>query len=481
MQEHPEGMMSERTDLPRSTPEAQGISSAAIQAFVEAADRQIQDLHGVMLLRHGQVVAEGWWDPYRPDDPHMLFSLSKSFTATAIGLLEAEGRVSVDDFVLPFFADQAPPAPAAFLQAMRVQHLLTMTTGHDADTLDPMRRAGNWMRTFLSLPLRHEPGTFFLYNTGATYMLSAIVQRITGMRLLDYLAPRLFEPLGIVHPTWEVSPEGIDCGGFGLNATTPALARFGQLYLQRGAWQGRQLVPASWVDRATARQVPNGTDPESDWAQGYGYQFWRCRHGAYRGDGAFGQFCVVLPDQDTVLAVTAGTPTMQQVLNLVWEYLLPALAPAPLPAQPEAHEALRTRLATLRLAPPPCTPAAAATGTRYVVAPNDDHIDALSFDWTGQECTLGIQREGREHRIRLGCGSWARGAYQLDPNVPDPIVAAGTWADPAVFEARIRWVESPFALAAVFRFEGDQLIVEQRMNVGFGSTERSTLHGRRVP
>ena len=174
-------------------------------------------------------------------------------------------------------------------------------------------------------------------------MLSAIVQKVTGMTVLDYLRPRLFEPLGIEHPTWETSPQGISAGGFGLSIRTEDIARFGQLYLQRGKWQGKQLVPAAWVEAATARQTSNGSNPQSDWDQGYGYQFWRCRHGAYRGDGAFGQFCVVLPEQDAVIAITSGVKDMQAVLNLVWDKLLPAMKPSSLPADDEAAEETRNR------------------------------------------------------------------------------------------------------------------------------------------
>ena len=156
-------------------------------------------------------------------------------------------------------------------------------------------------------------------------MLSAIVQKATGKTVLDYLKPRLFEPLGIEHPTWETSPQGISTGGYGLSIRTEDIAKFGQLYLQKGKWHGKQLVPAAWVEAATARQTSNGSNPKSDWDQGYGYQFWRCRHGAYRGDGAFGQYCIVMPEQDAVIAITSGVKDMQAVLNLVWDKLLPAM------------------------------------------------------------------------------------------------------------------------------------------------------------
>jgi CubicO group peptidase (beta-lactamase class C family) len=266
--------------LPRSRPEAQGVSSAAVLSFVEAADASIDSMHSFMLLRHGHVVAEGWWSPYDAASPHSLYSLSKSFTATAVGLAIAEGKLSLDDEVLKFFPEEAPSAPSANLQAMRVSDLLRMSTGHQTEPPRPADQS--WTRAFLTHPVPFKPGTHFLYNTSATYMLSAIVQKATGETVLDYLRPRLFEPLGIERPTWETSPQGITTGGYGLSIRTEDIARFGQLYLQKGEWQGRQLVPKAWVEAATARQTANGSNPQSDWDQGYGYQFWRCRHNVYR-------------------------------------------------------------------------------------------------------------------------------------------------------------------------------------------------------
>ena len=325
-------------DLPRSTPEAQGVSSSAVLSFVEAADKSIDSLHSFMLVRHGHVVAEGWWSPYGAQSPHSLYSLSKSFTSTAVGLAIAEGKLSLDDEVLKFFPEDAPSKPSKNLKEMRVSDLLRMSTGQQSEP--PRTPDQPWTKTFLSQPVPFKPGTHFLYNTSGTYMLSAIVQKATGMTVLDYLRPRLFEPLGIEHPTWETSPQGISAGGFGLSIRTEDIARFGQLYLQRGKWQGKQLVPEAWVEAATARQTSNGSKPDSDWDQGYGYQFWRCRHGAFRGDGAFGQFCVVMPEQDAVIAITSGVKDMQAVLNLVWDKLLPAMKPSALPADDAAGKKL---------------------------------------------------------------------------------------------------------------------------------------------
>ncbi|MFN8530593.1 MAG: serine hydrolase [Anaerolineae bacterium] len=316
--------------LPYSTPEAQGIPSSAVDTFVSALDK-LDSIHSFMLLRHGHVVAEGWWEPYRPQDPHVLFSLSKSFTSTAIGLLVAEGRLTVHDPVLKFFHEEAPAKPSANLQAMQVRHLLSMNTGHETEpfVLSARTEGKTWVKRFLEHPVKHKPGTHFLYNSIATYMLSAIVTKLTGERLIDYLRPRLFEPLGIKNPVWEQSPQGINTGGWGLNITTPDIAVFGQLYLQKGLWNGKRLVPEAWIAEASAFQSDNGPANESDWTQGYGYQFWRCRHNAYRGDGAFGQYCVIMPDQDAVLVITGGLDDMQMPLTALWDHLLPVMSAAP--------------------------------------------------------------------------------------------------------------------------------------------------------
>ena len=331
--------------LPRDLPEAQGVSSAGIRAFVEAADKQVDTMHSFMLVRHGHVVAEGYWNPESADKPHVLYSLSKSFTSTAVGLAAEEGMLGINDPVLKFFPDDAPAQPSDKLKAMRVRDLLTMTTGHQTEPKFTPEEP--WVKSFLAHPVEHKPGTHFLYNSRGTYMLSAIVQKVSGQTLLDYLRPRLFEPLGIEGAEWSASPQGVSTGGWGLFLKTEDIAKFGQLYLQHGRWGGKQLIPAAWVEQATAKQVSNGSDPASDWDQGYGFQFWRCRHDAWRGDGAFGQFCIVLPGQDAVVVITADTKDMPAELNLVWEKLLPAFQAASLPPNPDEQALLGKSLANL--------------------------------------------------------------------------------------------------------------------------------------
>ncbi len=484
--------MSLAEPFPRSSPETQGIRSSAILGFVDAAERGVRDLHSFLLLRNGTIVAEGYWEPFRVDVPHMLFSLSKSFTSTAIGLLVAEGRLSVDDHVLDYFPEDAPANPSAYLRAMRVRHLLTMTTGHDPDPTRVVRQPGQtWARAFLEQPVEHEPGTHFVYNSVATYMLSAIATRITGQRMIQYLEPRLFAPLGIENPTWETSPEGIDTGGWGLSITTRDIARFGQLYLQRGTWNGARLLPEEWVEAATSLQVPNGPSPNPDWEQGYGYQFWRCRHGAYRGDGAFGQFCIVIPDRQAVLAITSGLGNMQAVLDLVWQHLLPAMHDNPIVDDPSAQHLLTERLAGLRLAPTrgqatsPLAPM--ISGRSYALEGSPDGLEAISFDFAANECRLTIRGKGGIQRIPCGHGRWAlsegtllRAREAPEAALPARVAASGGWADDGTYVADVCWYETPFRRTLTCRFDGDRLTVDQKVNVSFGNVEWPRLSGKAI-
>ena len=334
------------TKLPRSTPEAQGVSSVAVLNFIDAADATVDSIHSFMLIRHGQVVAEAWWAPESPRKSHVLWSLSKSFTSTAVGLAIEDGSLSLDDTVVSFFPNDLPEKPSANLKAMRIRDLLTMTAGHQ-DEVD-LRTSSKWAKSFLAHPVPHKPGTHFRYNTPATYMLASIVQQVTGDTVLDYLTPRLFEPLGIETPVWDKSPEGVSIGGSGLFLKTEDIAKFGQLYLQEGEWNGKQLVPRSWVKQATLKQVSNGSNPESDWEQGYGFQFWKCRHGAVRGDGKDGQFCIVLPEQDAVVVMTANSRNLGDQLNLVWEHLLPAFKDEVIIEAPDSLAKLKKKTQQLK-------------------------------------------------------------------------------------------------------------------------------------
>lgn len=470
--------------LPRTTPEAQGIPSPAIQRFVDAANATIHDIHSLMIVRHGAVVAEGWWHPFEEERNHVLFSLSKSFTSSAIGLAVDAGLLTVDDRVIDFFPDDLPATVSDNLAAMTVHHLLAMYTGHSEDTTGHLHAAadGNWARAFLAQPVAYPPGTHFLYNTGATYILSAIVQKLTGQTLLDYLTPRLFAPLGIANPAWQVCPRGINTGGYGLDITTEDIACFGQMYLQKGVWQGQQILPAAWVEEATRAHSDNSANKDIEWAQGYGYQFWRCRHNAYRGDGAFGQFCVVLPEQEAVIAITSGAGPMQPTLDLIWEHLLPAFGPDALAEDESAQSRLSETLATLAI--PPVAGAATSplagqvSGRRYLMDENDRGIRSLFFDFGEKQNICTIEWPWGEEPNVCGVGAWRSGEAVFNASGRVPAAISSAWTDPSTFVFRVYFHETPFSVTYTCHFDGDTLTVDGALNVSFGPTELPRLTGR---
>ena len=233
-------------DLPRTeTPDS---VSKAMDGFFEQAAADSMDIHSVMIVRDGSVIYSRWQSEGMDTVPHVLHSVSKTFTATAVGLAIADGKLALTDKVIDFFPDKLPADVSDNLKAMTVRDLLTMSCGHDEEP-STRREGGNvdWVEAFLAHPVIHEPGTFYLYNSLGTYMCSAIVQKVTGEKVVDYLDTRLFQPLHIDKPKWEESPQGINCGGWGLYLKTEDLAKMGQLLLQNGEWNGQQLIPAEWV------------------------------------------------------------------------------------------------------------------------------------------------------------------------------------------------------------------------------------------
>ncbi|MCB9136146.1 MAG: serine hydrolase [Anaerolineales bacterium] len=496
--------MTTHTPFKRTTPEAEGIASSAVLEFIQAVEQlsahPLDGVQGFMLLRHGNVVAEGWRTPYSPQAPHQLYSLSKSFTSSAIGLAVAEGLLTVDDPVLKFFPDDAPENPSENLKAMCIRHLLSMNTGHKEDTTQfvfqnlhqlnlfsmearPTVERGddNWPRVFLSLPVEYAPGTWFVYNTAATYMLSAIITKLTGQTLLDYLCPRLFAPLGIENPIWETDPRGVNLGGTGLNITTEDIARFGQMYLQKGLWNGQRILPEAWIAEATKATSDNSnTQTNPDWKVGYGYQFWMCRHNAYRGDGAFGQYCVVMPEKDAVLAINSGLRDMQVVLDKVWEILLPAMHPEPLPAT--NVPALQEKLANLSLpvvqGQANSSWVAKCSGKTYTLAQNELLLDSVTLEFS-EGCSTMIVRDPRgAHPIQVGYGAWKNGRTDARGYGDDPVAASGAWTAEDTYEVRLCYTERVFCPIFRFHFTGDELRLEMEPNVFWMETDVRKIMGQ---
>jgi CubicO group peptidase (beta-lactamase class C family) len=448
--------------LPVGTPSAEGVDARGILAFMDVleADPEVE-LHSLMLLRRGHVLAAGWWAPYSSERQHLLYSLSKSFASTALGLAVGEGLVSLDDPVIRYFPELDAKISDPGSRSMLVRHIAAMASGHLMETLDRARANDplELVQGFLSIPPDRQPGSVFAYNQPCTYTVAAIVQRVSGQRLVDFLRPRLFDPLGIGPADWlQDPPTGRDIGFSGLHLTTDAIARLGQLYLQRGTWKGRQILSPDWVAQATSVQIANATvegNPgiSPDWEQGYGFQFWMSRHG-YRGDGAYGQFCLVLPELEAVVAITAGANNMANVLDAAWAKLLPAFKAQSIVGAQEADAALADRLGRLVMGLPPAGKA----------APSGEWSNA-SLQPAGGSCKdqpslLGAQVIAAEGGWKIvldegdwqlsapiGEGEWQVGGATSPAGGQVPIAVAGRFADPDTLELEILFLETPHRLS----------------------------------
>jgi CubicO group peptidase (beta-lactamase class C family) len=411
--------------LPVSTPEAEGVSSAGILKFLDAVERGKNELHSFVILRHGKIISEGWWSPYGKELKHVMFSVSKSFTSIGVGLAIAENRLKLTDRVVSFFPQSLPDTLSAYMKEMTVQDLLKMSAGMNTDPLFNARGSTDWPKTFISSPVENKPGAVFKYNNMATFMLSAIVQKATGEKLVDYMKPRLFDPLGIKNFTWDETPGGYTFGAIGLKLQSEDMAKFGQMLLQKGKWNGKQIVPQSWVEEATSFQImsndPGNPLPKelNDWEQGYGYQFWRGRNNTYRADGLGGQFIIVLPEKDAVVVLTSAATNTQEVLNLVWDNLLPAMQDKPLPEDKKASVELAKRIASLSS---PGTPSSSPpallnriSGKRIEVAQNETGIQALSIYIENTDAHIQIDRSNEKYEIIAGLDNWKLSQTRLNP------------------------------------------------------------------
>jgi CubicO group peptidase (beta-lactamase class C family) len=474
------------TSLPRSVPEAEGVSSQGIIDFLDAAAKSKHEFHSIMIVRHGKVIAEGWWSPYNAGLRHTLYSTSKSFTATAVGFAVSEKRMTVEDKVISFFPDELPDTVSPFLASLKVKDLLTMSAGMEPDpTFNVVSRDSNWVKSFLATPILYEPGTKFLYNTLATYMLSAIVQKSTGIKVIDYLKPRLFDPLSITGMDWEVDPGGINTGGWGLRLKTEDMAKFGQLFLQKGKWNGQQLLPVAWIEEASTKKIeqapdaPRAVRDSSDWMQGYCYQMWRCRNNCYRGDGAYGQYIIVLPEKDAVIAITCETADMQSELNLVWDYLLPALKDEKVPENQDIAETLRQRLESLALPKPVSGNGLGVvtqiSGKTFTLEPNDRNVESVNFSFADSLCNISLVVSSTPYSISFGSGKWAEGETTLlGPNLllpakahfaglgPSKVAGSFAWKDEKTLELILRYIESPHSETIICKFDGKTIAMDLR-------------------
>lgn len=439
-------MPSQRALLPRSTPAASGMSSCSITALLDRLEARSVECHSIMVVRHGHVVAEGWWAPYSAERPHLLYSLTKSFTSVAVGLAIADGLLSLDDRVVDVLPDHVPADISEQGRRLTVHHLLSMTAGHRTDSLTEawQLEPGDLVKGFLRVPFAEAEGTRHAYDNPTTFILARMVERVTGRGLPELLDERLFTPMGVDHAEWDRVASGAAFGFHGLHLTTEAVAAFGELLLRGGLWGDRRLVPREWVELATRRHIDTlpfeDGSGNADYLCGYGYQFWISRHG-YHGDGSFGQQFVVVPSHDLVVAVTGAHTQAQAVLDAIWECLLPGMDHA---GSTRDDEILADRLRRLSFAPMlgPAAPersvkarldasaedSALPDGTTVIVDPVDG-------GW--------LLRLGSSLDVEVGHGEWRESSP-----LGRPVVAAGAWQGDT-FVAELHVITTPHRVRLV--------------------------------
>ena len=474
--------------LPRSSAVEQRVDPAGVLAFLDAMDaRPDIEMHSFMLVRHGHVVAEGWWRPYSADRVHRLYSLSKSFTSTAAGLASAESLLDLDDAVIMHFPEFESDITDPNSRAMRIRHVASMASGHERETRAEAieRDPEEPVRGFLLIPPDRAPGTVFAYNQPCTYTLASIIQRNAEIPLTRYLRTRLFDPLGIGEVGWS-KLAGREQGFSGLHARTEDIAKLGLLYAQQGAWNGTQLIPKEWIAEATSKHIETANQQQNpDWRQGYGFQFWMSRHG-YRGDGAYGQFCVILPDYDTVVATTASTRDMQAMLEAMWTHLLPALDRRDADASSQAE--LATRLSALELpayqaeatprdwAPWLSEPFAVSYADSDV--PVEPALTSVRVENVGSSFQLALGERDNALAFDVGSRGWSISTPLDRFGERIPVASAGGWSDPKTLHVEVIFLETSH------RVDIDCSLDDRRACVGWrlpplGASRLAELHSPR--
>ena len=451
--------------LPHATPESLGIPSAALEQFYKEIEVRKMPMHSFMLLRHGKIATQGWWAPHHEDEQHIIYSVSKSFTSIAVGLCIEEGRFTLDSRVVDFFPEKIDFDVHPDVATMTVRNLLTMTSGHHYAT---DHSKPDWVKTFLMTPPEYKPGTLFGYDSTATHTLCAIVQKVTGMKMMDYLKPRLFDPLGIEDIYCQECPMGINAGSRGIHCRTLDMAKFGQLVLQKGVWKGKQLIPSHWIEEATKKQVDTSTKgTKIDGNRGYGYQFWRLRDDAFAGIGSGGQLIVMIPSADMVWVSTANLLNdegdYELIVRLFWATIFPFLSDEPLPENPMAHAALIARAQALQMLLPDGQPHSPIEplidGKCYRFDPNQAQIETISFAQQADGYVITVHIGGKDWVIHAGRETWIA---QHVPVTNDDGWARYTFVDDHTMVCQVQLALKLGTYKFVMAFLGDTLNVQLR-------------------
>lgn len=491
-----------RTEFPRITPEQAGVSSKAVMAFLDALEGGHTEMHGLVIMRHGCILTEGFWAPYARGQVHMCNSLTKTYMGTAIGIAIQEGLLTLDTRLIDIYPEYAPEEPSGFLRKLTIYKMLHMGTGMLSFPPDD----ADWVKNFVNHPIIEEPGTTFHYSSVNSTLLGKIIYRITGKNVYDYLNEKLFGKIGIDYDNLDCSrqPGGRDMWAWRTYSTTEDNLRLMKVYLDGGLVTYRtdageeftervlpeefvKLATTSRIDNRPAEMIKNGEDPKTDGTSGYGFQMWMCKYpGAYRADGASGQFSIVIPDKDMIIAMNQHSNHPEKSLECIWDVLIPALSDEPLPEDPEALKTLERRLRHMAVESPVFKPysaqKAAISGSYKAVegsfdpfvlsmslmndpAANPNLVDTFTLrfgtmegtlEWVGKDrshVSLEFSMDGsrRYNRLRspweYASKCWANGWFETDTR----------------FRLELMWPENDSTRSFVFDFSDNGVTVSYEL------------------
>ena len=468
--------MAQTNELPRSTPEEQGVPSKALTALFDSLHAlPLTDMHAVVVMRHGKVIGEMYPQPFAPEYRHTMYSCSKTFVGVAVGLAIADNRLRVEDRVATFFPELLPENVSPELASMTVRHLLMMSSGVKPDW-NMRSRGTEWIRTFLSKPVV-KPGEY-AYDSMVSYMLAAIVQKVTGKKLTEYLQERVFSYMNVTEWAWEESPEGVNTGGWGVHMQPESLAKFGQLILDEGRWEGKQLVPAEWIREMCKKQQETGREV-------YGYHIWHCggHDGAVRADGALGQYVISILDKDMVVVMTEATlGNGRDQRRLIWDVLLPHIQDEPLPANKKDYQALMKKQASYKL---PEVKGKAASAFASNFENKEIELGKNPFGWKSLRLNFGkklvtmtvTETDGKSYELPFGYQQWmttsmeAYPPYSITPidrfkGLEGPYYVSGSyaWTSKEELQLKAHYVNWVSSLEMTFRIEDGEVKLNVQTN-----------------
>jgi CubicO group peptidase (beta-lactamase class C family) len=469
-----------KTEFERTTPESVGVSSASVHRLLDRLESGHTEMHGIQIMRRGKICAEGWWSPYAPGIRHNLMSLTKTYAATAIGIAYTEQLLDLSDRIIDIFPLQSPHEPGELLKKLTVRDMLCMGGGME----DMPSPSINWIKDFLAAPVKHTPGTHFMYNSLGSTLLAAVIKKLTGLGLHEYLGPRLFDKIGIDSSNlrWALMPGGIEVGGAGLYAAVEDNLRLMKLYADGGVFEGRRILSETYVRQAVSKQIDTSSQAETypfakDNFCGYGFQIWMCQpEDVYRADGAMGQYAIVCPKQDMIISITEtgrGIDGPQKTLDAVWMFLDEISDKKTLAEDHAASSKLKKRMDTLALPRPAYRPYSPKiedidmknfyisngslsfenhTLSVFCGSENSSGISQFCFRFSPEGCIMEFLNDGIKYSANIATdGSRALNKLPLE-HVASLVYMNGAWTSEDTFTVTARWIETSFEKEVSFCF-----------------------------